>query len=302
MKKNYNSVFKKVLLFSFLLLSLTGYSQHFTATLANLVTTTNTLEVDVVLLIDAPTVGVRLSSFATGIYFNPAILNGGTPCTTTNCGSWEYIPGTRSTELLPLNTTVNTNRANPVGHLRIVQTPAPSAVSVDILPGTYILGRYRFTNTVSWAVADAQLYLSDSNAAGSTNTIVTFFSYGTTTPLSAYTVTYPANGSGLTLGYTQSSPLSRILNSTLTTTENNVSSLQVYPNPFSTSFNLDFETISNEQINLKVYDMIGKLIENRIVEAATINTITIGENYQSGIYNVAVSQGEKIQNIRVIKK
>jgi hypothetical protein len=284
-------------------LSLAGYSQHFTATLANLVTTTNTLEVDVVLIIDAPTAGVKLSSFSTGIYYNPAILNGGTPCTTINCGSWDYIPGTRSSQLVQLNDTQNTNRANPVGHLRIVQTIIAATIAVDLLPGAYTLGRYRFTNTVPWAAnADAQLYLSDVNTGGATNTIVTFYDAGTITPFYAYTTTYPIGGSGLTLGYTQLYPLSRILNPGLNTQENSTSDLQVYPNPFSNTFNLNFETISNEQISVKVYDMIGKLIENRIVEAATINTIAIGENYQAGIYNVVVSQGEKKQNIRVIKK
>lgn len=303
MKKNYNSVFKKALFSSFLLLSLVGFSQHFTATLANLVTTSNTLEVDVVLIIDAPTAGVRLSAFSTGIYYNTAILNGGTPCTIINCGSWDYIPGSRSSQLLPLNTTHNTNRADPVGHLRIVQSAIPSAVALDLLPGAYTLGRYRFTNTVSWtAGADAQLYLSDVNSGGSTNTIVNFVNIGTATPAYAYTTTSPVAGSGLTLGYTQSSPLSRILNPGLNTLENNTSDLQVSPNPFSTTFNLNFETISNEQISVKVYDMIGKLIENRMVDATTINTLAIGENYQSGFYNVMVSQGEKKQNIRVIKK
>ena len=133
-------------------------------------------------------------------------------------------------------------------------------------------------------------------------TAVTFYPYGATTPLTGYTVNNPVGGTGLTLGYTENAPLSRILNAPLATTENSVNPLQVSPNPFSAAFNLSFETISNEPITVKVYDMIGKLIENRSVEANAINTMQLGGNYQAGIYNVIVSQGEKVQNIRVIKK
>lgn len=309
MKKNYTLFSKTAFVFSLLLLSSLANAQHFTATLANFTSTSNTFEVDVVLIVDAPTQGVRLTSFSTGINFNPAILNGGTPCTTNDCGSWEYIPGTRSTQLLPLRATVNNNRANP-GHLRIMQlnhtlttVPPITSLGVDLLPGSYTLGRYRFTNTVNWTPnTDAGLWLMPTNTGGATNTIVCFYPYGQTTPMSAYTTTVPDGTPGVTLGYTESMPMARMLNVTLGTPENNIHPLQVSPNPFSTAFNLDFETVSNEQVSIKVYDMLGKLIESRTLEATAVNTTQLGTAYPSGIYNVVVAQGEKSQNARVIKR
>ena len=296
MKKLIHFFTKKVLLFGFLLLSFTSNAQHFTITLANLTATTNTFEVDIILIVDAPSQGIRLSAVATNIHFNPAILNGGWPCQYPSCGSWQYIPGTQSTAILALWPTTKTYTMQ-LSTLKTTQTQLLEPASIHILPGTYIIGRYRFTNTGPWAAnTDVQLYLLGNQTA------VTFYPYGATTPLTGYTVNNPVGGTGLTLGYTENAPLSRILNAPLATTENSVNPLQVSPNPFSAAFNLSFETISNEPITVKVYDMIGKLIENRSVEANAINTMQLGGNYQAGIYNVSVSQGEKVQNIRVIKK
>jgi hypothetical protein len=112
-----------ILLFLFFS-STTGFAQHFTVTLDNFMSTTNTFEVDVILTINTPAEGVRLCAVTAGINYNPAILNGGTPCVTNSCGSCALIPGTIAPELTAnggLNTMVTTNRANLIGHLRIVQ-------------------------------------------------------------------------------------------------------------------------------------------------------------------------------------
>ena len=86
---------KKIILIGFLIFSLTGFSQQFIVSLANGANPTpNTFEVDIVLSFTTPVAGIRLSSVSTGINYNPAILNGGTPCTTAMCGSWAYIGGT----------------------------------------------------------------------------------------------------------------------------------------------------------------------------------------------------------------
>jgi hypothetical protein len=286
-----------------LFINLMGFAQHFTVTLANLVTTTTTFEVDVVLIIDAPSQGVRLSSLSTGINYNPNILNGGTPCTTINCGSWEYIQGTKSPELASLATTQNTNRSSPVGHLRIYGTPLAGFASIDLPVGTYTLGRYRFSNTVPWASnADAELWLQDDNVGGSSNTIVLFYPIGLSTPLIAYTVTSPIGGTGLTLGYTSANKLSVVLNSTLTMFENENPILTAFPNPFISAFSLNKITTSDELINVKVFDMIGKKLEDITVTSLEILNLKIGSNYQSGFYNVIVSQDAKTQTLRVIKR
>ena len=64
----------------------------------------------------------------------------------------------------------------------------------------------------------------------------------------------------------------------------------------------DVTTANESAIQIRVYDMLGKQIENKNVEATEINNIQIGSNYPSGVYNVMLSQGENTQTLRVIKR
>ena len=75
-----------------------------------------------------------------------------------------------------------------------------------------------------------------------------------------------------------------------------------FPNPFAEDFMLDVKTSIESTIQIKVYNMLGKLIENKNVEVSEIENLQIGSNYPSGVYNVIVSQGENTQTIRVIKR
>ncbi len=69
-----------------------------------------------------------------------------------------------------------------------------------------------------------------------------------------------------------------------------------YPNPSSEEFTIE---ASRKGANVKVYDMTGRLIENR---QATSNSVQVGRNFASGIYNVIVSQGGKAKTLKVIKR
>jgi len=53
---------------------------------------------------------------------------------------------------------------------------------------------------------------------------------------------------------------------------------------------------------VKVYDMIGKLVEEREIPAEQIETQQFGGRYPSGVYNIIVSQGEHLKTLRVIKR
>ena len=75
-----------------------------------------------------------------------------------------------------------------------------------------------------------------------------------------------------------------------------------YPNPFANNFMLDVKTSSESVVNLKVYDMIGRLIEQRDVTVSAIETTSIGDRYPSGVYNVVVSQEDNVQTVRVVKR
>ena len=75
-----------------------------------------------------------------------------------------------------------------------------------------------------------------------------------------------------------------------------------YPNPFLDTFNLQVNSNSEEVISVKVYNMLGKLIEDKEVNFNDISSLPIGESYSSGVYNVIVSQGNEIKSLRVIKR
>jgi hypothetical protein len=75
-----------------------------------------------------------------------------------------------------------------------------------------------------------------------------------------------------------------------------------YPNPYASTFQLNFTTTSESQVEMRVYDMIGKLVEARQFNTTEMNNQEVGNSYPSGIYNVIVTQGENVKTLRVIKK
>ena len=77
---------------------------------------------------------------------------------------------------------------------------------------------------------------------------------------------------------------------------------KAYPNPFANNFMIDVTTSSSSRVNLKVYDMIGRLIEQREVNVSEMETTTIGDYYLSGLYNVVISQENNIQSLIVVKR
>jgi hypothetical protein len=95
---------------------------------------------------------------------------------------------------------------------------------------------------------------------------------------------------------------SRTLNSETALEVANVFEALAYPNPFDANFKLDVKTNSEIDLEVRVYDMIGKLVEQRKVTASDIQTLEVGANYPSGVYNVIVSQGETTKTLRVIKR
>jgi hypothetical protein len=78
--------------------------------------------------------------------------------------------------------------------------------------------------------------------------------------------------------------------------------VKAYPNPYDSNFQLNFTTSSENQIEIRVYDMIGKLIETRQFSTTEMNNQEVGSSYPSGVYNVIVTQGEEMKTLRVIKR
>ncbi len=82
----------------------------------------------------------------------------------------------------------------------------------------------------------------------------------------------------------------------------NVFEALAYPNPFAENFKLDVKTNSEANIQVRVYDMIGKLVEDKMINASDIQNFELGNQYPSGVYNVIVSQESNTKTLRVIKR
>ena len=75
-----------------------------------------------------------------------------------------------------------------------------------------------------------------------------------------------------------------------------------HPNPFAEGFMLDVKSSSESAIQIKVYDMLGRLVESKTMEMSELENLQIGAKYMSGVYNVIVSQEDNTQTVRVIKR
>uniref|UniRef100_UPI0037BF4E39 T9SS type A sorting domain-containing protein n=1 Tax=Flavobacterium sp. TaxID=239 RepID=UPI0037BF4E39 len=82
----------------------------------------------------------------------------------------------------------------------------------------------------------------------------------------------------------------------------NVFEALAYPNPFAENFKLDVKTNSEASIQVRVYDMIGKLVEDKMINASDIQNFELGNQYPSGVYNVIVSQESNTKTLRVIRR
>jgi len=78
--------------------------------------------------------------------------------------------------------------------------------------------------------------------------------------------------------------------------------VKAYPNPYADTFKFDMNTSSEETVNVKVYDMLGKQIESREFSVSELGTQEVGTRYSSGVYNIIVTQGENVKTLRVIKR
>jgi hypothetical protein len=75
-----------------------------------------------------------------------------------------------------------------------------------------------------------------------------------------------------------------------------------YPNPFAGYFKLHVSTTSDEPLSMKVYDMIGKLLESKEINPMDLDVQEFGSSYAAGVYNVIVSQGSASETLRVVKR
>ena len=75
-----------------------------------------------------------------------------------------------------------------------------------------------------------------------------------------------------------------------------------YPNPFADTFGIELGTSAQANVNVKVYDMTGRMLEQKDVPVTDMQTLQVGERYPAGVYNVIVTQGDQAKTLRVIKR
>lgn len=74
------------------------------------------------------------------------------------------------------------------------------------------------------------------------------------------------------------------------------------PNPFSDSFDIQILNGTGENVEVSVYDMLGKQVETIQTIEGYDSLIGLGSEYPSGVYNVVVQQNDKVQNLKLIKR
>ncbi|MBC7642713.1 MAG: T9SS type A sorting domain-containing protein, partial [Flavobacterium sp.] len=86
------------------------------------------------------------------------------------------------------------------------------------------------------------------------------------------------------------------------TNQVSISNTSITPNPFSESFKVNIDTIKNENLEIKSYDMLGKLIETFNVTSQEVNELELGKNYKIGLYNIIITRDNESENFKIIKK
>jgi hypothetical protein len=78
-------------------------------------------------------------------------------------------------------------------------------------------------------------------------------------------------------------------------------SLVAFPNPSSTDFKIQLQGANDDAVSILVFDITGRQIENKVVQSNDIESISLGQNYSTGVYSVIVSQGMNTKTVRLLK-
>lgn len=94
-------------------------------------------------------------------------------------------------------------------------------------------------------------------------------------------------------------PVKEVASGEITTLVSN-DNLVVYPNPSGSSFNFRLTTTSSEPVDLKIFDMTGRLIQE-YTSISPDKIIKAGENLGAGIYIAVLTQGEFRKTVKLNK-
>lgn len=77
---------------------------------------------------------------------------------------------------------------------------------------------------------------------------------------------------------------------------------KAFPNPFNDNFKIDINSSAEDNVGIKVYDVLGREVESLQASVNAMAGLEIGSHYSSGVYSVVLTQGEHTKMLRVIKR
>jgi len=82
----------------------------------------------------------------------------------------------------------------------------------------------------------------------------------------------------------------------------NITFVRVYPNPSTSSFNLNIETFNNkEKISVRIIDIAGRVMETKINISGS-QALKFGNNLKPGLYVAEIRQGNETRQIKLLKQ
>lgn len=77
---------------------------------------------------------------------------------------------------------------------------------------------------------------------------------------------------------------------------------QNYPNPFNNITTVEFNSPKNTTVDFSVFDISGKMVENRKVDVERgVNTIEYGDRLSSGVYFYSITHDNTVYTKRMVK-
>jgi hypothetical protein len=220
-------------------------------------------------------------------WYKAIATSGACSAITSNVVSVTVSPAAKATAITGFNTATT---QTCIGTTKTLTLTSGQIGTIEWLSCSTLAGTY---NPIANATGTTYVYTP-------TSTATMYFKVRlTSSPCSL-----PATSAAGVAVFAKQCPTTVVNNNSATVSKTIVAPFDVkaYPNPYASSFQLDFRTSSESQVEIRVYDMIGKLVEVRQFSNTEMNNQEVGNSYPSGIYNVIVTQGENMKTLRVIKR
>ncbi len=75
-----------------------------------------------------------------------------------------------------------------------------------------------------------------------------------------------------------------------------------FPNPYENYFHVQLNTSSDEQVAIKVYDMLGKVVEEHKVQPSEIEALQLGKDLSNGEYSIVIMQAGDVVRKRLVRQ